>query len=69
MYDLPVYGSRRTRRRSKSIAILCFICDTGFIYSYYIYLYGMPAYGVGFDATKLSLLATILTKYGVNPYM
>jgi hypothetical protein len=38
------------------------------IYSYYIYLYGMPAYGVGFDATKLSLLATIMQKYGVNPY-
>lgn len=38
------------------------------VYSYYIYLYGMPAYGVGFDATKLSLLVTILNKYGVNPY-
>ena len=38
------------------------------LYSYYIYLYGMPAYGVGFDATKLSLLASILTKYGVDPY-
>ena len=38
------------------------------LYSYYIHLYGMPAYGVGFDATKLSLLATIMTKYGVNPY-
>ena len=38
------------------------------LYSYYIYLYGMPAYGVGFDATKLSLLATIMTKYGINPY-
>jgi hypothetical protein len=38
------------------------------LYSYYIYLYGMPAYGVGFDATKLSLLATIMTKYGLNPY-
>ena len=38
------------------------------LYSYYIYLYGMPAYGVGFDATKLSFLATILTKYGINPY-
>ena len=38
------------------------------IYSYYVYLYGMPAYGVGFDATKLSLLATIMQKYGVNPY-
>jgi hypothetical protein len=38
------------------------------LYSYYIYLYGMPVYGVGFDATKLSLLSTILTKYGINPY-
>jgi hypothetical protein len=38
------------------------------LYSYYIYLYGMPAFGVGFDTSKLSLLATILTKYGVNPY-
>lgn len=38
------------------------------IYSYYIYLYGMPAYGVGFDAAKLSLLVAIMGKYGVNPY-
>jgi hypothetical protein len=38
------------------------------LYSYYIYLYGMPVYGVGFDATKLSLLSTILNKYGINPY-
>jgi len=38
------------------------------IYSYYIYLYGMPAYGVGFEASKLSLLASIMQKYGVNPY-
>ncbi len=38
------------------------------LYSYYIYLYGMPAYGVGFDATKLSLLSTILTKYGIKPF-
>ena len=36
------------------------------LYSYYIYLYGMPAYGVGFDATKLSLLRTIMTKYGLS---
>jgi len=36
------------------------------LYSYYIYLYGMPAYGVGFDATKLSLLRTIMTKYGIS---
>jgi hypothetical protein len=38
------------------------------IYSYYIQLYGMPAYGVGFDATKLSLLSTIMKKYGVDPF-
>jgi hypothetical protein len=38
------------------------------LYSYYIYLYGMPAYGVGFDAAKLSLLVTIMNKYGINPY-
>lgn len=38
------------------------------IYSYYIYLYGMPAYGVGFDRTKISLLTTIMKKYGVNPF-
>ena len=36
------------------------------LFSYYIYLYGMPAYGVGFDATKLSLLRTIMTKYGIS---
>lgn len=36
------------------------------LFSYYIYLYGMPAYGVGFDATKLSLLRTIMTKYGLS---
>jgi hypothetical protein len=38
------------------------------LYSYYIHLYGMPAYGVGFDPSKLSLLVTILQKYGINPY-
>jgi hypothetical protein len=38
------------------------------LYSYYIYLYGMPAYGVGFDAAKLALLVSIMNKYGINPY-
>ena len=38
------------------------------LYSNYIYLYGMPASGVGFDPVKLSLLVTILEKYGMNPY-
>jgi hypothetical protein len=36
------------------------------LYSYYIYLYGMPAMGVGFDETKLSLLTTLLAKYGIK---
>ena len=38
------------------------------LYSYYIYLYGMPDYGVGFNAAKLSLLVAIMNKYGINPY-
>jgi len=38
------------------------------LYSYYIYLYGMPAYGVGFDPTKLNILVTMLQKYNINPY-
>jgi hypothetical protein len=38
------------------------------VYSYYIYLYGMPAYGVGFDVNKISLLVTILKKNGINPF-
>jgi hypothetical protein len=38
------------------------------LYSYYIYLYGMPAYGVGFDPTKLKILVTMLQKYNINPY-
>ena len=38
------------------------------LYSYYIYLYGMPAYGVGFDAAKLALLVAIMNKYSINPY-
>lgn len=38
------------------------------LYNNYIYLYGMPAFGVGFDPVKLSLIATILQKNGINPY-
>jgi O-acetyl-ADP-ribose deacetylase (regulator of RNase III) len=38
------------------------------LYSYYIHLYGMPAYGVGFDTAKLTLVASILQKYGINPF-
>lgn len=36
------------------------------LYSYYIYLYGMPAQGVGFDENKLSLLSTLMAKYGMK---
>ena len=38
------------------------------LYSYYIYLYGMPAYGVGFEPSKLTMLAGMLQKYNINPY-
>ena len=36
------------------------------LYSYYIHLYGMPAFGVGFDAKKLQLVKAILAKYGIS---
>ena len=36
------------------------------IYSYYIYLYGMPEFGVGFDPKKLTLVKSILAKYGIQ---
>ena len=38
------------------------------LYSYYIYLYGLPAFGVGFEPAKLTLLSTILKKYGIDPF-
>jgi hypothetical protein len=38
------------------------------VYSYYITLYGLPAFGVGFDTTKLTLLADILRRYGIDPF-
>ncbi len=34
-------------------------------YSYYIHLYGMPAFGVGFDPKKLQLVKAILAKNGI----
>lgn len=34
-------------------------------YSYYIHLYGMPAFGVGFDPKKLVLVKAILAKHGI----
>jgi hypothetical protein len=38
------------------------------VYSYYITLYGLPAFGVGFDTAKLTLLADILRRYGIDPF-
>jgi hypothetical protein len=35
------------------------------LYSYYIHLYGMPAFGVGFDPKKLKLVQAILAKHGI----
>jgi hypothetical protein len=31
-------------------------------------MYGMPAYGVGFDPVKLSIISNILIENGIDPY-
>lgn len=38
------------------------------LFRYYIGLYGVPAPGVGFDPTKLSLVLTALENSGIDPY-
>ena len=38
------------------------------LFSYYITLYGMPEFGVGFDPIKLSTIKKVLEDYGMNPY-
>jgi hypothetical protein len=38
------------------------------LFSYYIIMYGMPAYGVGFDPVKLSIITNILIDNGIDPY-
>ena len=38
------------------------------IFNYYIIIFGMPAYGVGFDPVKVYFLEQILKNMGVNPY-
>lgn len=35
------------------------------LYSYYIHLYGMPEFGVGFDPKKLSIVKSVLAKHGI----
>jgi hypothetical protein len=38
------------------------------VFSYYINIYGMPPYGVGFDPVKINYLVDILRSRGINPY-
>lgn len=38
------------------------------LFSYYIMLYGMPQFGVGFDPIKLSTIKRILEDYDIDPY-
>jgi hypothetical protein len=38
------------------------------LFSYYIMMYGLPAFGVGFDPVKLALILKILTANGIDPY-
>ena len=38
------------------------------VYSYYITLYGLPAFGVGFDTSKLTILVDILRRHGIEPF-
>ena len=38
------------------------------LFSYYIAAFGMPAFGVGFDKDKLSLIQQILVSAGIDPF-
>jgi len=38
------------------------------VFNYYIMIYGMPAYGVGFDPVKINFLVGLLEQAGINPY-
>ena len=38
------------------------------VFNYYIIIYGMPAFGVGFDPDKIAYLANVLKSRGINPY-
>jgi len=38
------------------------------VFNYYILIYGMPAFGVGFDPAKIGFLVNILTELGIDPY-
>jgi len=38
------------------------------LFSYYIMMYGLPAFGVGFDPVKLAIILKVLTSNGIDPY-
>lgn len=38
------------------------------LFSYYIMMYGLPAFGVGFDSEKLAIILKVLTANGIDPY-
>jgi hypothetical protein len=38
------------------------------LFNYYIIVYGMPAFGVGFDPIKIKFLTDVLVQNGINPY-
>jgi hypothetical protein len=38
------------------------------VFNYYIMIFGMPAFGVGFDPNKISYLVNVLNQNGINPY-
>lgn len=38
------------------------------LFSYYIMMYGLPAFGVGFDPEKLATILKVLTSNGIDPY-
>lgn len=38
------------------------------IFNYYILIYGMPEYGVGFDPVRIEFLSIVLEGMGIDPY-
>jgi hypothetical protein len=38
------------------------------VFNNYILIYGLPAFGVGFDPAKIKFLEGVLKKMGINPY-
>ena len=38
------------------------------VFNYYIMVFGMPAFGVGFDPAKIGFLVNILNELGIDPY-